>query len=89
MGLRIMLKKTTVLTLFLLITFSNLSAQEFYQLDFEKSLEIAMDRSYQMRTLKQKLLEAEFELTAATNRFKTHVNLNFEFPMVGKQKLLK
>jgi len=76
--------KNIALILFLLIIFSNFSAQEFHQLDLEKSLQIAMDRSYQMRTLKQNLIEAEFDLLAATNRFKTQVNLNFEFPMIGK-----
>ncbi|MFA4838897.1 MAG: TolC family protein [Candidatus Neomarinimicrobiota bacterium] len=60
--------------------FSLLSAREMYVLDLDKSLEIAMKRSYKMLTLKENLLSAEFELKATANQFRTNVNLTIKAP---------
>jgi len=72
--------KSLKLILLLFFISTSLSAQEFYRLDLQKSLEIATEKSYKIKTLKQNLLETEFQLLAATNRFKTQVNLNFVIP---------
>ncbi len=59
---------------------AGLTAQSVQQLDLEKSLELAMARSYDMRRLRENLAQAEFRMRAATNRFKTHIDLNTYLP---------
>lgn len=56
------------------------ASAETYHLDLEKSIELARNKSYSMKRLEQDLRIAEFNLKAATSRFKTHINLNFVTP---------
>jgi len=75
------MKLTQLVYFFLFLTLINLSvAQTVHVLDLPTCLEVAADRNYQMRTLKEDLLRAEYRLTAATNRFKTQVNLLLTAP---------
>ncbi|HOG05555.1 MAG TPA: TolC family protein [Paludibacter sp.] len=53
---------------------------ETYHLDLEKSIELAKSKSYSMMRLEQDLKIAEYNLKAATSRFKTHIDLNFVTP---------
>jgi hypothetical protein len=46
---------------------------ETYLLDLEKSIELAKSKSYSMMRLEQDLKIAEYNLKAATSRFKTHI----------------
>ena len=64
----------------LYLCLNTVSAQQIHELDLAKSIDIAMERSYTMRTLKENTLEAEYHLKAATNRFKTNVNLEVKAP---------
>jgi outer membrane protein len=66
--------------LFIFIIALNLSARDIHVLNLDKSIEIAMELSYEMRTLRENLKEAEFRLRAATNRFKTQINLELTAP---------
>lgn len=53
------------------------TAQSIYNLDLDKSIEIAKVKSYTMQELTQDFKIAENNLKAATSRLKTHINLNF------------
>lgn len=53
---------------------------ETYHLDLEKSIELARTKSYSMMRLEQDLRIAEYNLKAATSKFKTHIDLNFVSP---------
>jgi outer membrane protein len=53
---------------------------EIYNLDLQKSIEIAKEKSYSMLTLLQDFKIAEYNLKAATSRLKTHIDLNFTTP---------
>jgi hypothetical protein len=55
-------------------------AQLVYNLDLDKSISLAMEKSHSMRILKEALKQSEYELRAATSRFKTHVDLDLEVP---------
>ena len=73
------MKRTTLLsTLILFIVFS--AKAETYQLDLEKSIEVARSKSYSMLRLEQDLRISEYNLKAATSKFKTHIDLNFVSP---------
>jgi len=74
------MKKIIVLTLALISLTPRLFA-ETYQLDLEKSIEIAKEKSFEMLSLKQDLKIAEYNLNFATSKFKTHVNLTLETPL--------
>lgn len=71
--------KTWLMLPAFLFSAMNASA-ETYHLDLEKSIELARNKSYSMKRLEQDLRIAEFNLKAATSRFKTHINLNFVTP---------
>jgi outer membrane protein TolC len=66
------------LLLLALVTF--IRGQNVHVLDLSTSLEIASERNYQMRTLQEDLLRAEYRLTAATNQFKTQINFLLTAP---------
>lgn len=53
---------------------------ETYVLDLQKSIEIAKEKSYEMLSLYQDLLIADYNLTNATSKFRTHVNLELTTP---------
>ncbi len=74
------LKSIPFLIALLFISISQSFSQENYILDLKKSLEIAKEKSYSMLMLQQNLMIAEYELKAATNRFKTKIDLNLKAP---------
>jgi outer membrane protein len=57
-----------------------LFARDIHVLNLDKSIAMAMELSYEMRTLRENLQEAKFRLQAATNRFKTQVNFDLMMP---------
>jgi outer membrane protein len=69
-----------LLFVFLLLIYHTISAQEIHVLTLEKSIDMAMELSFQMRSLRENLRESEFRLRAATNRFKTQVDLEMMAP---------
>lgn len=56
------------------------SQTQSHLLTLEKSIEIAKKKSYTMLQLEQDLKIAEYNLKAATNRLKTHIDLNLTLP---------
>jgi len=46
----------------------------------EKSIALAMERSHNMRRLKEALEQSKHELRAATSRFRTHIDLDLAIP---------
>lgn len=73
------MKKLMLLTLVLFFA-SFSSKSETYNLDLQKSIEIAKEKSYNMLNLVQDFKIAEYNLKSATSTFKTHINLNFVTP---------
>ncbi len=59
---------------------TTIQAQERYELDLPKSIEIARQQSHQMLILNQVLAQSGYQLRAATSRLKTHVDLNMTLP---------
>lgn len=57
-----------------------LHAQEKYILDLNKCLDIAKEKSYEMLILQENLNVAGYELKAATNKFKTNIDLALTIP---------
>lgn len=57
-----------------------LSAQEVHYLNLAQARQIAAERSYSMRNLREDFRIAEFQLRAAINRFKTQVDLYLTAP---------
>ena len=53
---------------------------ENYDLDLEKSIAIAKEKSYSMQNLALDFKIAEQNLKSATSRFKTHIDLNLTLP---------
>ncbi len=74
------MKKYIILFHLLILVFSFSIAQDIYRLDLQKSIEIAKQQSHRMLILQQNLKIAEYNLKAATNRFKTNVDLEFIAP---------
>ncbi len=74
-----MIRKNLLFVLFVLLIHL-VFAKNIHTLDLEKSLEIALEKSYKMKTLKENLLEAKHQLAVATNRFKTNINLDMTLP---------
>ena len=73
------MKKLILLALVLFYhSFSLIS--ETYNLDLQKSIEIAKLKSYSMLSLVQDFKIAEYNLKSATSRLKTHIELNFVSP---------
>ncbi len=66
--------------LLIIILLSNPVNAETYHLDLDKSIEIARSKSSRMLMLEQDLRIAEYNLKAATSKFKTHIDLNFVLP---------
>lgn len=73
------MKKINLLIL-LLGCLSLTTNAETYVLDLQKSIEIAKEKSYEMLSLYQDLLIADYNLTNATSKFRTHVNLELTTP---------
>ncbi|MCK4746216.1 MAG: TolC family protein, partial [Bacteroidales bacterium] len=64
----------------ILFSSNGIKAQEVYELDLQKSIEIAKQKSHQMLILNQVLAQAGYQLKAATSSLKTHVDLNMLLP---------
>lgn len=75
-----MIKKYSLTIHLLTFIFSISVAQEVYRLDLQKSIEIAKQQSHRMLILQQNLKIAEYNLKAATNSFRTNVDLDFIAP---------
>lgn len=58
----------------------NLASQSLHILSLEDCLVIAAEKSYQMKSLTEDFKIAEFDLKAATNRFRTQVNMQLTAP---------
>jgi len=63
-----------------LVPLTGIQAQQFYEIDLEKSIEIASQKNHQMLILNQVLAQAGYELKAATSKLKTHIDLNLTLP---------
>ena len=74
------MKKLFLVLCLLVTTILVIRAQDIYVLNLPKSIEIAKEKSYNMLILQQNLKIAEYQLKAATNKFKTSVNLNLTAP---------
>lgn len=74
------MKNLLVVIVFYGIYFCSLLGQQVYVLDLETSLEIALEKSHNIRTLREQLLGAEYQLEAVTNQYKTTVNLYLNGP---------
>lgn len=73
------MKKLNLTLLFILVLFGSTSA-ETYQLDLQKSLDIAKEKSFNMQNLLKDFKIAEYNMKVATSRLKTHIDLNFVLP---------
>ena len=70
-----------IFLLFIVIFCCYFSSQaQIYNLDLQKSIELAKTKSYTMLGLAQDLKIAEYNLKSATSKFKTHISLNFVAP---------
>jgi outer membrane protein TolC len=64
----------------ILCSLNGVIAQDAYELDLQKSIEIAKQKSHQMLILNQVLAQSGHQLRAATSSLKTHVDLNMTIP---------
>ena len=64
----------------MLISLYSTSVAQVYMLTLEESIEIAKQKSHNMRALRQDLIIAENNLAATTSNQKTNINLNFTLP---------
>ncbi len=72
--------KLLKLFVFLGLSLNLLSAQETHRLSLQECIDITKVKSYSIRFLKEDFKVAQANLTAATNRFKTQVDLEFSLP---------
>lgn len=73
------MKKIITLSLAFISLLTTLFA-ETYQLDLNKSIEIAKEKNLDMLSLKQDLKIAEYNLKFAMSKFKTHIDLSLTTP---------
>ncbi len=63
------------------MAFVSLTASaDTYLLTLEESIELAKEKSYTMRNLKEELKIAEYNLKSATSSLKTHIDFNLTMP---------
>ena len=63
------------------MAFVSLTASaDTYLLTLEESIELAKEKSYTMRNLKEELKIAEYNLKSATSSLKTHIDFNLKMP---------
>jgi len=72
--------KKLILLSFLFLSQIPILKSETYNLDLQKSIEIAKTKSYSMLSLVQDFKIAEYNLKSATSKLKTHIELNFVTP---------
>lgn len=75
-----LIKSAVLLFLIIACAASQSRAQEIYHLNLDESLALGKEQSYRMKILKQNLKKYEYELRAATSKFKTHVDLDLTLP---------
>lgn len=73
------MKKYSIIISCFLLNATLIVAQN-YQLDLNKSIELAKEKSLSMKSLVQDFKIAEYNLTSATSKFKTQVSMNFVTP---------
>jgi outer membrane protein len=73
------MKKYSVICICLFLNTIVATAQS-YLLDLNKSIELAKEKSLDMKSLVQDFKIAEYNLKAATSKFKTQVSMNFVSP---------
>ena len=56
------------------------ASADTYMLSLEESIELAKEKSYTMRNLKEELKIAEYNLKSATSSLKTHIDFNLTMP---------
>lgn len=78
------MKKLNLTLLFLLLILVSASA-ETYQLDLQKSIDIAKEKSFSMQNLAKDFKIAEYNLKTATSRLKTHIDMSFILPNYSQQ----
>lgn len=72
--------KLSILCLMIILSCNNVTAQEVYLLDLDKSIELALEKSHSILRLRQNLVQSEHELKVTTSSFKTHVDLELTVP---------
>lgn len=77
--MKILYRISTSIIVFYILT-SNLHSQTTRVLDLQACINLAKEQSLEMLMLQENLKIAEYELKAATNKFKTMVNLNLRAP---------
>ena len=63
-----------------LLVFYPVSAQEKKLLNLEEAIEIALEKGYQMKSLRLSIVQAKENLNAAKGRFKTNADLSLDVP---------
>ncbi len=76
--------KNIIFFSFMMISLLNVSSQNLYELDLEKSIEIAKKQSFRMLILNKRLEQSEYQLQAAKRNFRTKVNFDLTGPRYTK-----
>jgi len=78
------MKKIILLSIIFICYSLVAKSQSTYNLDLEKSIDIAKLKSYSMLKLTQDFKISEYNLKSATSSLKTHITLNLEGPNYAK-----
>ncbi len=78
------MRKQLLITAYLLCCTLLLQSQTAHILTLDKSIEIAKEKSYSMLRLGEDLKIAEYNLTAATSRLKTHIDMTISAPQYSE-----
>ncbi|NJK86356.1 MAG: hypothetical protein HC906_10690 [Bacteroidales bacterium] len=65
------------------VVFSGLngwSQDQVYNLDLQSSIDIALEKSFDMKILRADLAESKYNLQTAVRRFRTHLDLDITLP---------
>lgn len=75
-----MIRKLRISLAVLAMAATNAVNADIYMLTLEQSIDLAKEKSFTMRNLKENLKIAEFNLKTATSQLKTHIDFNLSFP---------
>ncbi|MBR5607345.1 MAG: TolC family protein, partial [Bacteroidaceae bacterium] len=75
-----MIRKLRVSLVALALIATNVVNADIYILTLEQSINLAKEKSFTMRNLKENLKIAEYNLKTATSQLKTHIDFNLSFP---------
>lgn len=78
------MRKQLLITAYLLCCTLLLQSQDVHILTLDKSIEIAKEKSYSMLRLGEDLKIAEYNLTVATSRLKTHIDMTISAPQYSE-----